>query len=208
MVFSIMNYNKSKNKYQICNDAGEQAITAAYNITAALANGSVFTNAYLTKKGFAITDGSRTTYVQLDAMPAELKVLVLNRLAYIKQVEDAQRQQAEFQRKQAARVSIKPTTTGGRPIATAKKKIGSASKTPVASTGKRIMYKGDVYLSDEQLCSRFGQSVDTFRKLRSQGYSMDESLGLIKPRPLQSVQNNRARVDKILDSAAMQRGDM
>lgn len=74
------------------------------------------------------------------------------------------------------------------------------------NVSRKIMYRGDLYLSDVQLCKKFNRDVEKFRALRLKGYSVDEALGLKPLRPISEV-TSVAQMQKTLDQMARARGE-
>ena len=190
MILTITGYNKSRDIYEVHNDMNQSMVVNANQIIYALVNGNEFTNAYLTKKGFAIKYSGRTTYIQIANMPRQTELAILNRLEIIKKQEEA--------KKQAMTAAIRKPSL---------KNINVAQISGMRDPRQRsIVYKGTTYLSVESLCKDHHRDVETFRSLYNKGYSLDECLGLAKLRT-ESAVTPRAKAEKMLDAMAANRGE-
>ena len=163
-----------------------------YQIVSAVLGGNNICNVRLNKKGFGIKqDDNRVKYVQVDFDP-NTRVLVNNYIAQRKAAEEAvreesRRRKAEEEKKQ--RINVHVEINGNKGQSTA------------------IHYHGDYYSSPERLCKKFNADPHKFIELYNKGYSIDETLGLKKLRPIEEVRKTAARRAKLLDSMSASRGE-
>lgn len=193
MIFSIVTFNKSMDMYEVASETGEKRVVNAIQIAHVMANGYEFNNAYLTRKGFAIQTNGRTKYIQLNNIPKQLDKAIVNRLQIIKQQEELKKQQMTAAIKKPT-VRVRPTITSDM--------VGKNSKPEIKPT--RVVYKGEVFLSAQQLCRKFNRDADLFKQLYNKGYSMDECLGLMPLRP-ESELIPRSKTEKIMDAMEARR---
>lgn len=235
MIFHIDAFDKKSGLYRVISNTNEQMMVSSYQIVNVMIQGYVFDNARLTSKGFAFTICNKTKYVQLNNMTKEMILAIHNRLEYIKvqnetikKQEEIARKQEELRRKeeiknqqqmrqqqQQAKVrennqkrsSIQVEKANTQPSNESKRIIANNRNTKIIGHNiKRITYKGDSFLNEEQLCKKYGADVNKFRKLRAKGYTIAESLGEKPLRP-ENMLTPPAKMQKILDSMARQRGE-
>lgn len=187
MVFKIESFNKDLDLFNVVSDTGEKKYVTSYQIVQVMLQNYEFVNAELTTKGFSIKTDRGTRYIQVNNMPKQVLEAIHFKLNQQKLYEEQKKKQMT----QAIRQ---------------KPQVKTSSKIDGRSANKSITYKGQIYLSDTALCKKFNRDVNTFRELRSKGYSMDEALGLMKLRPESEIMP-RKNVDKMLDSLSGQRGE-
>jgi len=189
MVFTIESFNKEFDIYTVSSDTNEKRMVTSTQIAQVLAQGYTFTNAFLTRKGFGIQYNKRTKYIQINNMPKQLDAMIVNRLNYLKAEE-------ENKKKQMTEAIKKPTVKASLPTTKSSKNIAQSI---TSNRNKSIVYKGEVYLSLENLCKSFNRDINSFKELYKKGYSMDECLGLIQPRP-ESMVTPRKETQRIVES--------
>lgn len=236
MVFRIVNFSKEHDIYTVISNTGEKMNVKSAQIINVMLQGYQFDNAYLTQKGFAVQTNTGTRYfqVRMDKNTQALVTKFLTakklheqqlaeqqRLAQLKQQQEADiarqaqeaeklRQKQEEQKRQHEQkrqpqvqnlkviYDVSGSTASGTNRAT---KIQGNAGRP-----QKIMYRGDLYLSDIQLCKKFKADVEKFKELRNKGYSIDEALGLKPLRP-ESELVSMKQLNKVLDYMASQRGE-
>lgn len=235
MIFHIDAFDKKSGLYRVISNANEQMMVSSYQIVNVMIQGYMFNNARLTSKGFAFTVCNKTKYVQLNNMTKEMMIAMHNRLEYIKaqnenikqqeeiarkqeelrQKEEIKNQQQMRQQQQQAKTKINSQKSKNIQIEQANTQPSNESKHIIANNRntkiighntKRITYKGDSFLNEEQLCKKYGADVNKFKKLRAKGYTIAESLGEKPLRP-ENMITSPDKMQKILDSMARQRGE-
>jgi hypothetical protein len=185
MIFTVTSINKKFDMYTVVNEVNESSVVTSNQILNVLIQGYEFTNVTLTKKGFGIKTTKGTKYVQVP-MTKDTYNMILQRLEYNRLAEEEKKSQmtAAIKSQQPKRQQI----TGKR------------------TNNKKIVYKGEVFLSVESLCKRYNANCENFKQLYNMGYSLDECLGLVQPRPADMV-TPRSKVNKMLDSMEIARGE-
>lgn len=212
MIFTITTISNNIDSYEVVSDTGERKVVTGYQIVQVMVNGFKFTNAYLTKKGFAVIyNGDRKKYIQIDGIPKEL----LKKMAYI--VEQNTQAQKQMQQLQKQPQPINNRIQSQKPQQQPQKQINKVTKakqkqytymnkgnisgeiTPNSyNKDEKVIYKGDKY-SIQYLCKKYNRDVNTFIQLRDKGYSMDEALGLKPLRPESEV-TPRKDINRMLNS--------
>lgn len=189
MIFTVTNIIKNKNIFNVVSDTGESKLVTAGQILSVLLQGFQFTNVKLTKKGFAVATPQGTRYTQLNMnkeTAAKVAFIVDKQNEAIK---IAKQQQAQMQ----AQVKQQQVNRG-------RQKIVGRNNT------SRVVYKGDIFSSDEKLCKKFNRDVNLFRQLRAKGYTMDEALGLMPLRPESELTMTQTQLRKQTDSYLASKG--
>lgn len=227
MIFKIVNFNKDLDIYAVISNEGEQKNVTSLQIVRVLLQGYKFDNAYLTQKGFALQTNAGTRYIQvrMDKQTQMQVAQFLNaikaqeqqRIAEQKRLEEEARRLAEQRRleeerfrKEAEALRLKQAEEQKKQQQ-AQQRAASDNKATTkiqgnAGRGQKIMYRGDLYLSEAHLCKKFNADVENFKALRAKGYSIDESLGLKPLRPEEELMSLK-QLNRVLDSMAAQRGE-
>ena len=195
MVFTITNFNKQLDTYQVMSDAGQVMSVHGIQIVQVMLQGYIFNNAYLTKKGFGIQTDTGVRYIQVP-MNKQIMKTVAEFIALRDKKEAEMKAQMQVQNKPRATAKVKSNTSC----------LGNRQKIGGTNNQNRIVYKGQPFSSPEKLCAKFGRDVNTFLSLRAKGYTMDEALGLMPLRPEGQLQP-RYNVNKALDSLDSARGE-
>ena len=154
MTFRILEMHKNIDTYTVSNNLRETMMVSGYQIIGAMLQGHEFENARLTKKGFAIVTDKGTRYVQL-RLDRNTSILIEQKLENDRLAEEAKKQQM-------ARAIKKPVVSNNR------QSINNNKNT------QAIVFRGDRYVSDTQLCKKYNRDINTFRSLVKKGYSISE----------------------------------
>lgn len=200
MILTITSMNKKVDMYEVVNDANERMVVSSIQILGVLVKGQEFTNAYLTRKGFAVKTTNGTRYIQFNSLPRELDMAIVARLKYLKDLEESKKNMMT----QALQQPVHRPTARVK----AKVKVNSTGNTSMSKNNQeKIVYKGTVFLSANQLCKKFNRDVKLFKELYAKGYSIDECLGIMPLRP-ESELSKREDVEKMLFRMSEERGGM
>lgn len=195
MIFTITNFNKQLDTYQVMSDAGQTMAVRGIQIVQVMLQGYVFNNAHLTKKGFGIQTDTGVRYIQVP-MNKQLLKTVAEFIVERDRKEAELKAQIQSQNKPRAVAKVKNNASC----------LGNRQKVGGTNNANRIVYKGQPFSSSEKLCAKFDRDVNTFLSLRAKGYTMDEALGLMPLRPESQLQP-RYNVNKALDSLDNARGE-
>lgn len=216
MVITVVNIFKNTGIFGVQDDTGGYMEVNAAQIFGALLNGQIFTNCHLTTKGFGIKTDTGIRYTQMKVNAQVRKVLNVR----LEEQRLREKQEAEaLKESKRIRHSINQIYVAPQkeiaslgldsPKFTSKKtnrvkaiaKPGSALKAEVNAPKRAIVYKGNTFMSIEQLLKETGSGVtkEEFKRRWNIGYSMDECLGFIQMRPEDKVVP-RSKQNKMIDS--------
>lgn len=207
MIFTVTSIMKNKDLFNVVSDTGEGMIVTAVQILNVLLQGYQFTNVKLTKKGFAVATPQGTRYTQLNMSKetaAKVKFIVDKQNEAEKQTKlmvQQMKQQMSQRTQQTQQTQCRSIENTIRP-----KAKSQTQKINRTNNREKVVYRGDVYLSVESLCKKFNRDVNTFRKLRDKGYTMDEALGLMPLRPESELTMTRQQINKRIDSSFSTQG--
>ena len=193
MIFTITNFNKQLDAYQVASDAGQVMNVQSIQIVQVMLQGYTFNNAYLTKKGFGIQTDAGVRYIQVP-MNRQLAKAVANFVTAREAAKAEIRAEEKAIAKPKARVKAQNSCLGNR------------QKVDSNRSASWITYKGQKFPSAESLCRKFNRDVKLFLELKAKGYTMDEALGLVPLRPESQLQP-KYNVNKALDSLDNARGE-
>lgn len=210
MVFTIMNFNKQVDIYTVESDKHEKQCVNAAQIVQVMLKGYHFTNAKLTKKGFAISTDKGTRFVKVEGLSRQVYAAMSAKIDSEKAAEESKKH-AMTQAIQSTPRASTPTPTGRKKVSARPNKDGiETSVQKKIKYEKPIIYMGNTYFSTKQLCKAFNRDLSTYETLRAKGYSMGEALGKIPLRPeseLQKDKESRQDIGRALDNLAYQRGE-
>lgn len=208
MVFTIINFNKQVDIYTVESDTHEKQCVSAVQIVQVMLKGYNFTNAKLTKKGFAISTDKGTRFVKVEGLSRQVYAAMSAKIDSEKAAEESKKHAMT----QAIQSTPRTETHGTR-----KKVAARPSKNGVSPEAQKrleyekpIIYMGNTYFSEKQLCAHFNRDLGTYKKLRTKGYSISEALGKVPLRPeseLQKDKESRQDISRALDNLAYQRGE-
>lgn len=189
MLFKINSFDKTTDLYEVGCDTGESKYVTGYQIVQVMLQGYKFVNAKITKKGFGIITDNGTRWVQINGLN--------------KQMQSQMHAMAEKERLEAEQAKAVRKSPIKKPITQA-----IASERTVSSySSKKLFFRGDTFLTEEALCKKYNRDLVEFKKMRSIGYSVEESLGLKQPRTLEEVLKEKRLNEMRLDQMARARGD-
>lgn len=204
MVFTVKQYDKKSDTFNVGDDTGSEMWVPGVKIILVALQGYKFTNVIFNRTGFSVVNDnvktpytikmSKSTSIKLQAYIAEQRQ-VANQIKREQEVTKAAENLAK-QQSQARAQEPKP-------------KYSNYSKT-ISIDGnnrhKHIFYAGKMYYGVQDICKKFNADPLEFSIRYNQGYSIPECLGLKPLRPISEIQP-RKRLDSILDSMAMNRGE-
>ena len=177
MEFTITNFNKDLDMYNVVSDSNESRVVTAIQIVSVMAKGFNFTNAFLTRKGFGIKlPGNRNKYVQLSHISKQLDHQIVEAL------------EAKKAKEKELNTPKPVVSTGGRKF-----------NTPIDFRGKH-------YNSVRSLCMEYNTNPDSFRSLYNSGRGIEEALGLKLPDYFENNKSSK-EVESALNQMAASRGE-
>ena len=194
MEFTITNFNKDLDMYNVVSDSNESRVVTAIQIVSVMAKGFNFTNAFLTRKGFGIKlPGNRNKYVQLSHISKQLDHQIVEAL------------EAKKAKEKELNTPKPVVSTGGRKFkrivipTTVKVRINDLDNTPIDFRGKH-------YNSVRSLCMEYNTNPDSFRSLYNSGRGIEEALGLKLPDYFENNKSSK-EVESALNQMAASRGE-
>lgn len=192
----IQNFDKMSLLFTVTNDMGEEKRVTANDIMRVLLDGKFkIYDTHLTENGFKYKyfgDSPNDVYINFVVNNLTPEQKHKAKTLFEREVEWVKRQQRESS-------TVQPNNS--KPTARVKAKVkvspqAGGNKITGNKNNQAIYYKSKVYISDNQLCKEYNRDLTQFRAMYSQGYSIDESLGLIPPRPLEEVIALRKKREK------------
>jgi hypothetical protein len=213
MIFTIKQYSKKDNRYIVSDELGKEVVATEIQIVKTMIQGYTYTNARPTGKGFGYQSGYGMNFVQVDGLSKEDKIVLKSLAAEIAARDKAVKQPQPVQSQVKVNQSKSPTPqTQNIPQQFNKNRVEvkkrakavarvtpDKNRIPNGNIHKSLNYRGEVFLSDEELCRKYNRDLRTYRELISQGQSIGSALGQL-PLRNNTEFNNQKSLAKMLDS--------